>query len=179
VIPAVQPSAPARDAAPPAEEPAAERAAFLLGAAAEAAGPAIEEPPPQPKPILLQREVSPGPVPAPAAAPPPAAPVAAPPPVAAPAPPPLPDAWTGEALRQVREARGLSVQQIAERTKVTRHHIENVEGDRFAALPAHVYLRGILLAIARELRLDGQKVARSYLERLGAASAAGGAPKQR
>jgi hypothetical protein len=38
-------------------------------------------------------------------------------------------------------------------------------------LPASVYLRGILLSIARELRLDGQKVARSYLERVSAACA--------
>ncbi len=89
-------------------------------------------------------------------------------PAAPPAPAPLlPDAWTGEALRQVREARGLSVQQICERTKVTRHHIENIEADRFSALPAQVYLRGILLTLARELRLDGQKVARSYIERIG------------
>ena len=64
------------------------------------------------------------------------------------------------------KARGLTIQQIADRTKITRHHIENIEGDRFASLPAHVYLRGILLTIARELRLDGQKVARSYLEHM-------------
>jgi cytoskeletal protein RodZ len=48
---------------------------------------------------------------------------------------------------------------------VTRHHLENIEADRFGALPAPVYLRGILMSLARELRLDGQKVARSYLER--------------
>jgi cytoskeletal protein RodZ len=75
-------------------------------------------------------------------------------------------------LRQIREARGISLQVISERTKVTRHHIENIEADRFEQLPAAVYLRGILLSIARELRLDGQKVARSYLERVTAASQA-------
>jgi cytoskeletal protein RodZ len=69
----------------------------------------------------------------------------------------------------VREARGITVQQIAERTKVTRHHVENIEAERFSSLPAPVYLRGILLAVARELRLDGQKVARAYLERAAAA----------
>jgi hypothetical protein len=74
-------------------------------------------------------------------------------------------AWTGAMLRQVREARGLSVALLSERTKVTRHHLENIEADRFGALPAPVYLRGILMSLARELRLDGQKVARSYLER--------------
>jgi cytoskeletal protein RodZ len=58
------------------------------------------------------------------------------------------------------------VAQLAERTKITRHHIENVEQDRFRMLPAPVYLRGIVMSIARELRLDGQKVARSYLEHM-------------
>jgi hypothetical protein len=175
--------------APP--ETAASRPTILLGAALEAGGPPEE--PPRPAPILLQREVAPVEVAAAAAAPPPepaevpaarkppplrppaAAPAVAPepaPPPPPPAAPPLPDAWTGDALRQVRESRGLSVAQISERTKVTRHHIENIEADRFAALPAQVYLRGILLALARELRLDGQKVARSYIERLAAAGAA-------
>jgi cytoskeletal protein RodZ len=55
--------------------------------------------------------------------------------------------------------------QMSERTKVTRHHIENIEMERFDKLPAPVYLRGILMSVARELRLDAQKVARSYLER--------------
>jgi len=166
------------------------------------AEPLAPEPPPGPAPILLSRAISPDegappvaappeppaaaeppePPPAPPAAPAPAA--AAPahpsPPVVTPLPaPPLPDAWTGDALRQVRESRGLSVTQISEKTKVTRHHIENIEADRFTALPAQVYLRGILLALARELRLDGQKVARSYIERIGAAGATAAAAKPR
>lgn len=58
---------------------------------------------------------------------------------------------------------------VSERTKVARHHLENIEGDRFGLLPAPVYLRGILAALARELRLDGQKVSRSYVERMQAA----------
>jgi curved DNA-binding protein CbpA len=82
--------------------------------------------------------------------------------------------WTGEALRRVRESRGFSVRELCERTKITRHHLENIEADRFTLLPAPVYLRGILLVVARELRLDGQKVARSYLDRM-----AVGTPKPR
>lgn len=81
--------------------------------------------------------------------------------------------WTGEALRKVRESRGLSVRDLCERTKVTRYHLENIEADRFTLLPAAVYLRGIIMAVARELRLDGQKVARSYLERMDGGGPAG------
>jgi hypothetical protein len=77
--------------------------------------------------------------------------------------------WTGALLRQVREARGLTIAQVSERTKVTRHHIENVEAERYDQLPVAVYLRGILVAMAREMRLDGAKVAKSYLERVTAA----------
>jgi hypothetical protein len=88
-------------------------------------------------------------------------------------------AWTGEVLRKIREARGLTVSQVSERTKVTRHHIENIESDRFGLLPAPVYLRGILMSLARELRLDGQKVARSYLDRVTQALAPPDAPPPR
>jgi hypothetical protein len=79
--------------------------------------------------------------------------------------------WTGEALRKVRESRGLSVRELCDRTKITRYHLENIEAERFSLLPAAVYLRGILMVVARELRLDGQKVARSYLERMSGAGA--------
>lgn len=77
--------------------------------------------------------------------------------------------WGGELLRRAREARGLTVAQLADKTRITRHHIENVEAERFEKLPVPVYLRGILMSISRELRLDGQKVARSYLESMAAA----------
>jgi len=128
--------------------------------------PAASSEAPAAGPILLHREVAVPEAPEPAAAPP--------------SEPAVPEggAWTGDVLRRIREARGITVRQIADRTKVTRHHIENIEDEKFGVLPAQVYLRGILLALARELRLDGQKVARSYLERMAAAAAEGG-PKPR
>jgi hypothetical protein len=110
--------------------------------------------------------------------------VAVPPPPAAPAtaaperPPELPvrhregkarldlpsDAeFNGELLRRVRESYGLSLQQVAERTRITRIHLENVEADRYDHLPATVYLRGILVNLARELRLDPARVSKTYL----------------
>jgi hypothetical protein len=74
------------------------------------------------------------------------------------------DRWNGAALRRVRESRGVTLGQLADRTKVTRHHLENIEDDRYERLPAYIYLRGILLSLAKELRLDASKVCRSYLE---------------
>jgi curved DNA-binding protein CbpA len=124
---------------------------------ARPARPAPEPPPVSPAPIA-----QPDPVPPPTA-------------VELPRPfvPPEGATWTGELLRQAREARGLSVAQMAERTKLSRLHIEAVEAENFAQLPVAAYLRGIVICIARELRLDGQKVARSYLEKAAAASRPG------
>ena len=112
------------------------------------------------------RTARPSQEPPPAPTPPPA-PVPPPPAVEPPRPfvPPEGAAWSGELIRQAREARGLTVAQLSDRTKLSRQHIEFVEAERFADLPVAVYLRGIVMCIARELRLDGQKVARSYLER--------------
>lgn len=71
--------------------------------------------------------------------------------------------FNGDLLRQVRLARGVSLAQLAERTRIGLKHLEHIEGDRYDALPATVYLRGILMNVARELGLDGLAVAKSYL----------------
>lgn len=71
--------------------------------------------------------------------------------------------FNGELLRQVREARGMTLQQVADRTRITRSHLENVEADRYNLLPPAVYLRGILMNLARELGLDPLRVSKSYL----------------
>jgi hypothetical protein len=75
-----------------------------------------------------------------------------------------PDAeFNGELLRQVRESRNLSLQMLADRTRISSRHVENIEADRYDILPTSVYLRGMLMSIARELGLDPMRVARSYM----------------
>jgi len=71
--------------------------------------------------------------------------------------------FNGEVLRRVREARGLTLKALAEKTRITLKHLQNVEADRYDDLPAIVYLRGMLMSLARELALDPLKVAKSYV----------------
>lgn len=71
--------------------------------------------------------------------------------------------FNGDLLRQVRMARGISLAQLADRTRIGMKHLENLETDRYDALPAGVYLRGILMNVARELGLDGLRVSKSYM----------------
>jgi curved DNA-binding protein CbpA len=85
-----------------------------------------------------------------------------------------PDAdFNGELLRQVRESRGLVIQAVAERTRIPVRHLENIEADRYNHLPATVYLRGILMSLARELGLDPARVSRSYIALVGEANVKG------
>ena len=79
--------------------------------------------------------------------------------------------FNGELLRELREAAGLTLPQLSERTRISVRHLENVEADRYDALPATVYLRGMLMNLARELRLDPSRVSRSYLALVAAAQA--------
>ena len=72
--------------------------------------------------------------------------------------------FSGELLRRVREARGYSMEILAEKTRIGTKHLEAVEADRYGALPATVYLRGMLMSIARELGLDALAVSKGYLQ---------------
>jgi helix-turn-helix protein/DnaJ-like protein len=78
----------------------------------------------------------------------------------------LPQVVTGAALKRIREMRGISLRQIASASKVGVRYLEYIEGDRFAFLPAPVYLRGFLAEYARVVGLDGRHVIDSYLARV-------------
>jgi flagellar biosynthesis protein FlhG len=81
---------------------------------------------------------------------------------------------TGELLKKLREARGIDIADIAQRSKVSVHHLRSIEEEAWSAMPAPVYLRGFLVEIARFLRLDVQHVTRSYLARYSKGKAATG-----
>jgi hypothetical protein len=85
-------------------------------------------------------------------------------------PPPLPEVgpeteYTGELLRRIREARGVTLQDLAKRTRISVTHLENLENEVFRQLPERVYLRGFLTAYARELKLDAARLSETYLAR--------------
>ena len=78
----------------------------------------------------------------------------------------LPAVLTGADLRKIREARGMSLRHIAAVTKIGLRFLEYVEEDRFALLPAPVYLRGFLLEYARLVGIDPRRAADAYMSRL-------------
>ena len=88
--------------------------------------------------------------------------------------PPMPDIspvteFSGALLRQIREAIGVELREIAERSKIGMAYLSALEGEVFAKLPATVYVRGFLAEYARALGLDGERVKQTYLARFRAA----------
>ncbi|HEU0034433.1 MAG TPA: helix-turn-helix domain-containing protein [Kofleriaceae bacterium] len=88
--------------------------------------------------------------------------------------PPMPEItptteFSGPLLRQIREAIGIELREIAERSKIGMAYLHALEGELFAKLPAAVYVRGFLAQYARALGLDAERVKQTYLARFKAA----------
>ena len=77
------------------------------------------------------------------------------------------DAPTSRAAEEIRQlTRGLSLRHIASVTKIGMRYLEYIEEDRFALLPAPVYLRGFLQEYARLVGIDQRRVADAYMSRI-------------
>lgn len=66
----------------------------------------------------------------------------------------------GERLRDAREAQGMSLAEIAERTRVPMRHLEGIENSDFSALPSPTYAVGFAKAYARVVGLDEVAIGR-------------------
>jgi cytoskeleton protein RodZ len=78
----------------------------------------------------------------------------------------------GQALRDEREARNISIEEIATTTKIGSRYLEALEADRLDQMPGGFFVRGIIRTYARAIGLDPEEV----LERYKAAGLLGAAP---
>ncbi len=72
---------------------------------------------------------------------------------------------TGEFLRKVRQARGIELGDISQRTKISERYLRALEDEVFTDMPAVVYVRGYIMEYARALRLDAPRITESYIAR--------------
>ena len=68
----------------------------------------------------------------------------------------------GDRLRREREMRGITLDEIAESTKISRRHLEALERDRFDQLPGGVFNKGFVKAYARFLGIDEDQAVTDY-----------------
>ncbi len=70
----------------------------------------------------------------------------------------------GERLRQERESRNITLQEMSESTKIAQHCFKLLEDDDFANLPGGLYNRGYIRAYAQFIGLDPEHTIEIRLE---------------
>src|SRR3546814_3706180 len=65
----------------------------------------------------------------------------------------LPLECAGQVLRRAREEKGLSLKDIADKTRISTHHLEAIEAGSFSRLPGRTYALGFSPPYARAMGL--------------------------
>ncbi len=73
--------------------------------------------------------------------------------------------WRGSFLKKVREFRDLSIEEISEKTKISKSYLKAIELEDYKNLPASVYLRGFVITLAKHLKLPYNEVCKAYMAR--------------
>ena len=73
----------------------------------------------------------------------------------------------GEQLRAAREARGLSLEDIASQTRIPRRHLESLEESDWSKLPAPTYTIGFAKSFASAVGLDRAEIGDKLRDEMG------------
>jgi len=68
----------------------------------------------------------------------------------------------GQLLKLKRQDQGLSLEKIAQITRISLYNLQFLESDQYHLLPGEVYTRGYLKSYARVLRLDPEEIIKIY-----------------
>jgi curved DNA-binding protein CbpA len=73
--------------------------------------------------------------------------------------------FNGEFFSEVRAYKNMSLGYVSNKTKVPIYHIEALEREDYASLPARVYALGFIKTYSKLLGFDSEKASRVYIER--------------
>jgi cytoskeleton protein RodZ len=68
----------------------------------------------------------------------------------------------GEKLRQAREARGISIAEVAEQTRISSLYLKSIEDDNYKPLPGGIFNKGFVKAYAKYVGVDEQEALQDY-----------------
>ena len=69
----------------------------------------------------------------------------------------------GARLRRAREARGLTLRELSDQTRITRRHLEAIEADDYKHLPGGIFNRSFIRAFAKAVGFNEEEAVASYL----------------
>jgi cytoskeletal protein RodZ len=74
----------------------------------------------------------------------------------------------GEFFKQVRETKGLTIDEVASKTRIRNDFVKALEDGNFAKLPDQVFARGFVRSYARSLGLDEDDAIHRFVQSAGA-----------
>ncbi len=74
--------------------------------------------------------------------------------------------YSGDLINRVRRARGISLDQVSQVTRISIKFLEAIEADEYSRLPATIFVRGYLKEIAGILGIDADSLVGGYLARM-------------
>jgi len=73
----------------------------------------------------------------------------------------------GEFFKQVRETKGLTIDEVASKTRIRTDFVKALEDGNFAKLPDQVFARGFVRSYARSLGLDEEDAIHRFAQSAG------------
>jgi cytoskeleton protein RodZ len=70
----------------------------------------------------------------------------------------------GEELKAAREAKGITLSDIAEKTRISHTFLKAIEQDNYSVIPGDIFVVGFIKAFAKEVGLDPIEAAQRYKE---------------
>lgn len=77
------------------------------------------------------------------------------------------DLSLGQLLRWKRLQLGLSLEAVAQITRITLYNLQFLENDQYHLLPGEIYTRGYLRSYAKVLHLNPEEIIKFYLNQRG------------
>ena len=74
----------------------------------------------------------------------------------------VPENLIGKTLREAREAKGLTLAQVSDTTRISKAYLQAVEEDTYQKIPGEVFVKGVLRGYGNFLGLDGAKLVEQY-----------------
>ncbi|MFV0388862.1 MAG: helix-turn-helix domain-containing protein [Pyrinomonadaceae bacterium] len=68
----------------------------------------------------------------------------------------------GEKLREAREAKGISISEVAEQTRISPLYLESIENDDYRPLPGGIFNKGFVKSFARYVGYDEEQAVKEY-----------------
>ena len=71
--------------------------------------------------------------------------------------------YSGPFLKKIREYKNVTIERLADMTRISKTHITALENEDLQKLPADVYVRGYVYQYAKVLKLNPEAVASSFI----------------